>query len=165
MSTCCPPQGLEARTILREIVNTAYVPILDGLTPKTATPDHLAEKFKRGGSQDEVGRKGMTFFLGVAKEAGIELSPQLKTRERQPSTRSQRRRTSQVTLTPVPVDSSPSSQTEQQPVPYEQADLTARLLAKFPDYDPEWDAEQVVLWRDSLTMVLAEARNHRLLPE
>ena len=158
-------QGPETRVILREIVNAAYVPVLDGLTPKSATPDHLAEKFKRGGSQDEVGRKGMTFFLGIAREAGIELSPQLKTRERQPNARSQRKRTSQAVLTPAPVDGPPSPLAQQvQPAVYDEADLIARLLAKFPDYNPEWDAEQVVLWRDSLTMVLAEARNHQPLP-
>ena len=158
--------GLEARVVLREIVNAAYVPVLDGLTPKSATPDHLAEKFKRGGSQDEVGRKGMTFFLGIAKEAGIELSPQLKTRARQPNAPFQRKRTPQPVSTPSHVDAPASPQTQQkQPGLYDQDDLTAKLVAKFPDYNPEWDAEQVVLWRDSLTMVLAEARNHYPLPD
>lgn len=159
-------EGLEARAVLREIVNSAYVPVLDGLTPKSATPDHLSEKFKRGGSQDEVGRKGMTFFLGIAREAGIELSPQLRTRVRQPNTTSQRKKATQTISTPAPADGTPSPQTPQpQPAFKDQDDLIAILVAKFPDYNPEWDAEQVALWRDSLTMILAEARNHYPLPD
>lgn len=159
-------EGAPARETLRKIVNAAYVPILDGLTPKSATPDHLAEKFKRGGSQDEVGRKGMTFFLGIAREAGIELSPQLKTRERQPNARSQRKKTSKATAALASADTRPSPPAQQAPpLSRDQDDLIAQVLAKFPDYDPEWDAEQVVLWRDSLTMLLAEARNRGPLPD
>lgn len=159
-------EGTQARDVLRKIVDAAYVPILDGLTPRSATPDHLAEKFKRGGSQDEVGRKGMTFFLGIAREAGIELSPQLKTRERQPNARSQRKKTPQATETPASPDSYPFPQAEQvPPLSRDQDDLIARLLAKFPDYNPEWDSEQVFLWRDSLTMILAEVRTRSPLPD
>ena len=39
----------EAKGLLYKIVERAYVPVLDGLMLRSATPDHLAEKFKKGG--------------------------------------------------------------------------------------------------------------------
>ena len=87
-----PLNGEEAQAALREIIGQAYAPMLKGLILHTVTPDHLAEKFRRGGSQDEVGRKGMTFFVKIAKDAGIKLSDQLKTRDRQPGPRAPRKK-------------------------------------------------------------------------
>ena len=161
-----PLNGEEAQAALREIIRQAYAPMLKGLILHTVTPDHLAEKFRRGGSQDEVGRKGMTFFVKIAKDAGIKLSDQLKTRDRQPGPRTPRRRAPQpgpalpvVTELPSPVPQHP------QTAPSDNADLLTRLLAKFPDYDPDWDQVQVELWRDSLALLLAEARNHYPTPD
>ncbi len=159
-------EGDEAKGILRKIVEKSYKPVLDGLLPLTATPDHLAEKFKRGGAQDEVGRKGVTFYVRIAKEAGIALSAQFKTRERQPVTRTPRKRPppssplSAAALeiralepTRAQVDTSPTS------------DMMTQLLAKFPDFDPSWDEQQVHLWRGSLAFLMAEVRSHPRTPQ
>ena len=146
---------------LRAIVQESYGPMLKGLLLHTVTPDHLAEKFRRGNSQDEVGRKGMTFFVRIAKDAGIRLSDQLKTRERQPSTRTPRRKTPQVSPPPVTA-SQPKADPSDFPLiaPSDNSDMMARVLSKFPDYNPDWDETQVELWRDSLVLLMAEARNH-----
>ncbi len=158
-----PLDGEDLKSALRDIVQESYGPMLRGLILHTVTPDHLAEKFRRGGSQDEVGRKGMTFFVRIAKDAGIRLSDQLKTRERQPSTRTPRRRAQQVSLAPVPAPQPSADPPDLPPAdPSDNDDLTNRVLAKFPDYNPDWDETQVVLWRDSLALLLAEARNHYL---
>lgn len=156
-----PLDGEDLRSALREVVLESYSPMLRGLILHTVTPDHLAEKFRRGGSQDEVGRKGMTFFVRIAKDAGIRLSDQLKTRERQPSTRAPKRRAHQVSLAPAPApqpNADPSYLPQADPT--DNSDLMTRVLAKFPDYNPDWDEIQVVLWRDSLALLIAEARNH-----
>ena len=135
--------------------------MLKGMILHTVTPDHLAEKFRKGGVQDEVGRKGMTFFVRIAKDAGIRLSDQLKTRERQASTRSPRRKAPHISSSPAAApqpnpDPSYLAQTDLS----DNSDLMARVLAKFPDYDPDWDQTQVELWRDSLALLMAEARSH-----
>ena len=153
-----PLNGEEAQAALREIIGQAYAPMLKGLILHTVTPDHLAEKFRRGGSQDEVGRKGMTFFVKIAKDAGIKLSDQLKTRDRQPGPRAPRKRTPQPR--PAPTLTEPPAPARHYPhtTSLNNSDLTARLLAKFPDYDPDWDETQVELWRGSLAFLLTELR-------
>ncbi len=158
--------GNEAKGMLRRIVEKAYKPVLDGLLPLTATPDHLAEKFKRGGAQDEVGRKGMTFYVRIAKDAGIALSAQFKTRDRQPGTRTPRRRTPSPnlppTIAPVPrVPESARAQTDTSHTP----DMMTQLLAKFPDFDPNWNEQQVHQWRGSLAFLMAEMRSHPRPPQ
>ncbi len=152
----------EAKGLLYKIVERAYVPVLDGLMLKSATPDHLAEKFKRGGAQDEVGRKGMTFFLRIAKDAEIQLSPHFKTpRDRQSGTRSSRKRAAPASVPavrpPEPRVSEPVKVHSETP---HNSDMMTRLLAKFPDFDPSWDEEQVHLWRGSLAFLMAEVRSH-----
>ena len=156
-----PLDGEDLRSALRKIVQEAYGPMLRGLIMHTVTPDHLAEKFRKGGAQDEVGRKGMTFFVRIAKDAGIKLSDQLKTRERQPSVRSSRKKAPQNgPVTVPPPDPRPDPAYIPPPDPSDNRDLMTRVLAKFPDYNPEWDQTQVELWRDSLALLMAEARNH-----
>ena len=161
-----PLYGEDSRSALRAIVQKSYGPILKGLILHTVTPDHLAEKFRRGGSKDEVGRKGMTFFVRIAKDAGIKLSDQIKTRERQPSTRAPRRRVPQIRSVPVEAPQPrPDPSCFSQPDPSDNGDLMTRVLAKFPDYNPDWDQTQVELWRDSLALLIAEARTHYSQPD
>ena len=157
----------EAKGLLYKIVERAYVPVLDGLMLRSATPDHLAEKFKRGGSQDEVGRKGMTFFLRIAKDAAIQLSPHFKTpRDRQSGMRSSRKRAAPSSAPPalapeVGVSEPGGGHVE----PPHTSDMVTKLLAKFPDYDPAWGEEQVHLWRGSLAFLMAEVRSHPRPPQ
>lgn len=158
-----PLDGEDLRSAFRSVVQEAYGPMLKGLILHTVTPDHLAEKFRKGGTQDEVGRKGMTFFVRIAKDAGIRLSDQLKTRERQASTRSSRKRTPQsspVAVRPLALETAPDPSYLPQTGPSDNGDLITRLLAKFPDYNPDWDQTQVELWRDSVAFLIAEARSH-----
>lgn len=161
-----PLAGEDYRSALRQIVQEAYGPMLRGLILHTVTPGHLAEKFRRGGSHDEVGRKGMTFFVRIAKDAGIKLSDQLKTRERQPSTRTPRRKAQQISTAPAAAPQ-PRSDPSQLPQadPWDNSDLMTRVLAKFPDYNPDWDQTQVELWRDSLALLMAETRSHYSQPD
>lgn len=155
-------EGPEARRMLKQIVESAYRPVLSGLLPNTATPDHLAERFKTGGSQDEVGRKGMTFYVRIAKDAGIGLSEQFRTRDRQPkTTRAQKKRSNPSRPAPAPPPQTlvPENDSPRQDAPYGN-DMMNQLLDKFPDYDPTWDEEQVHLWRGSLAFLMAEVRSH-----
>ena len=157
----------EAKGLLYKIVERAYVPVLDGLMLRSATPDHLSEKFKTGGSQDEVGRKGMTFFLRIAKDAEIQLSPHFKTpRDRQSGARGPRKRVAPSSAPTAPAPEVRASEPVGGHVePPHTSDMMTKLLAKFPDYDPAWGEEQVHLWRGSLAFLMAEVNSHPHPPQ
>lgn len=65
---------------LSPVVEVAYRDIVKGLD-KTATPQQLEECFRdRAGVQGSVLDKAIRFYLSIAEEAGIELSPLFKKR-------------------------------------------------------------------------------------
>ena len=125
---------------LKEVVLQAYQPVLKGLDLERATLGELQVCFRRYGAEGNVGQKCLAFFLALAKDAGIGLSPNLLSRSRvgaAPETKpsimiSQRRR----------VSSLPRKQSIQR------ADWNSLIESKFPNFDPNWGEEVRKEWYD-----------------
>lgn len=73
----------ERQQLLVELLRYGY-PFLfqNAFDLSKATPSQLREKFKDTGAQGSTLVKSLSFFLAMAKDAGIPLSPYLKMRQR-----------------------------------------------------------------------------------
>jgi hypothetical protein len=140
---------------LREMIEEAYRPVLVGLDLQTATMGLLQERFDDYGADRNVGHKCVSFFLALAKDAGIPLSPNLLNKSRigalqKPSVPSvnvpvRRRR-------PVP------STSRTQPTGQGNISAYSPLASKLPDFDPSWPKDVRDQWLEhfqSLQTVMA----------
>ena len=75
--------GQERQKLLGEFVRQGY-PFLfrDGFDLSKGTAAQLDEKFKDTGAQGDTVRRCVGFFMGLAKDAGVPLSPYLKMRRK-----------------------------------------------------------------------------------
>ncbi len=71
----------ERRVVLRRIFEKVYEPILTKLDLERATSGQLRAEFKALGADGEVGKKAVSFFLAIAREAGVQLHPHLSARQ------------------------------------------------------------------------------------
>jgi hypothetical protein len=79
----------ERRPVLKRVFEKAYEPVLIKLDLERATISQVRAEFKALGADGEVGQKAVSFFLAVAKDAGIQLHKHLTAR--QPRTSSGRK--------------------------------------------------------------------------
>ena len=75
-------EGEARKAVVRELVDEAYGHIVGDMDLEHATMGHLQDCFRRVGAEGNVGHKCVTFFLALAKDAGIALSPNLLTKSR-----------------------------------------------------------------------------------
>lgn len=75
-------EGDARRGVVRELIEDGYAPIVGDIDLEHATMGHLLDCFKRAGAEGNVGHKCVTFFLALAKDAGMVLSPNLLTKSR-----------------------------------------------------------------------------------
>ncbi len=131
--------------ILREMVNEAYNFLQDGsFDLPTATYAQLQEVFRdRFQPTGDVGRKCLKFFVALASDGGVSLSPHIVKRLRATS--------SGIGTRIVP--KKPSSKTVRNAVvPQSVGEVPHRngweetLLAKFPAFDPAWSEELQLNW-------------------
>lgn len=129
--------------VLGDIVRAAYQPVLGDLDVGHATLGQVEECFRRWGAEKNVGHKCVSFFLALAKDAGISLSPNLANRSRVGAAQKdiskvispRRRRVSY---------SSPRNE----PSKSEAAEWD--LASKLPSFDPNWPKEVREEWFDRL---------------
>ncbi len=102
----------------------------DDFDLEKATTKQLEDAFREQGLEGSTLQKGTRFFRRGCKAAGITVSPRIQTRRARLKSTSvkAKRKTS----------SSPQPQTMQQ-----------MLMAKFPDFDPEWPTERQDKWFDA----------------
>ena len=140
-------EGDDYRTLLSGMIEEAYQPVLAGLNLDTATPGLLLERFAKYGADHNVGSKCVSFFLALAKDAGISLSPYLLNKSRvgarqrvgvTPSSSPARRRRSL------------SSASRNSSARYENSLAVSPLATKLPDFDPEWPKEVRDEWFEHL---------------
>jgi len=74
--------GEPRKRLIKQILEEVYEPIVGGVDLEHATMGHLLDCFKRAGAEGNVGHKCVTFFLALAKDAGIALSPSLLAKSR-----------------------------------------------------------------------------------
>ncbi|MEW5982953.1 MAG: DUF5343 domain-containing protein [Acidobacteriota bacterium] len=78
--------GPERQKVLVQLLRANYAFIFTAqFDLSKATPAQLQERVKATGAQGETAKKSLSFFLAMCKDAGLSLSPYLRTRQvRQP---------------------------------------------------------------------------------
>ena len=102
-----------------------------------------------GRSQSETVRKAVSFFVMICATAGIPLSNYLKSKpisSNGGTTRRYKKRRGQG----GDVDGAPTSARGET--------LQDKLLAKFPEFDPAWDAEMQKKWFDTFEQFMKSVK-------
>lgn len=142
-------EGENRRLLLKEIAEAAYKPVFGGLDLEHATLGQVKECFRQFGADNNVGNKCLSFFLALAKDSGIGLSPNLLSRSRVGTSQ----KASPQALPPrkrrAPSPSSPRHQLDR-------AGLLGSnyLAAKLPDFDPNWPKDVREEWFDRLQTMM-----------
>jgi hypothetical protein len=117
-----------------------------------ATEAELEEKFREKGLSGETIRKSISFLTMICEATGIAISPHLKSK-RGPSsgngvTRRYKKRKG----------SNDDEPEDQQTPPSAPQSLQDKLLAKFPEFDPKWDAEMQKTWFATFEQFMKSAK-------
>ncbi len=161
-------EGEEYQTQLRQLLGQSYGPLISGIDLSNITPDLLREQFQALGARGDVARKCGSFFVALAKDSGLRISPHLRLRQRQPGGQTTSQRPSK------PKRSAPSQPQRQalkpiaEPVASNKApdnSAISLILDKFPAFDPNWDQETVERWRDSMEALLKTALGNGNAPQ
>lgn len=151
-------EGESRQAFFQAAIRDCYQFMSDGFDLKTATQGMLDEKFKEAGASGDTIRKCSHFFLWMAKEAGFELSTQLKT----PSARATiPRKSAKKTRAKKPSGGEAQTTLNGAVSPGGQpqvADFDALLLQKLPAFNPEWSDEAQTAWLKALSAISAKAK-------
>jgi len=138
-------KGEQRAQLLREIATEAFDFVLrSSLDLESATYAQLEEVFHNTFQlTDDVSRKCVKFFIAMASDAGMVLSPFITKRTRLTHTTSGTKtitkrvgsRTSRNVIIPQGLEELPT-----------QSSWNKMLLAKFPNFDPAWNDELKLKW-------------------
>jgi hypothetical protein len=146
---------LEKQAILKEILTTSY-PFLfkQEVDLSKITADHIKKLFEGAGTTGDTTRKSIKFFMMIAKDAGIKLSPYLKKlRIRGPrKILNKSKRTEDAKNIQQRQDEGISADS----IPNKT--LQDLLLSKFPTLDPSWSDEVKSKWFDSFNKLMDELK-------
>lgn len=148
------------RQVLGEVAAKTYPTLLgddSGFDLARATPAQFNEKFKGVGSGDTV-RKCQAFFVAMATDAGLPISPPIKegrrgtTRARSTAKRSRANGNTSAngepnkgTQSPPTSDNNSQKPPEPPPLTVEQQ-LMQDVISMFPTFENEWDLDEKKLW-------------------
>jgi len=140
-------EGPGRRGIFREIVTSGY-PFLfgEGFDLQNTTPQLLQKAFEDAGASGGTTRKSIKFFMGITKEAGIELSPHLKhLKLREPRgtgrVRKIARQNNAIPSATEKVVQDGGTGSSEVTVTWQEL-----MLNKFPTFDPAWSDEVKIKW-------------------
>jgi Family of unknown function (DUF5343) len=128
-------EGEAQRELLAEIVRQAYGSYFARLDLTKATQAEVKEHFKANGASGDIGRKCLSFFLAIAAEGNVNLSPHLM----KPSPRGRGKKAASSDMPRVVK----SVELAGNPA------LVGMFLEKFPNFDPEWPDEVKKKWFDA----------------
>ena len=133
-------EGADRKARLQEIARSAYPALFrEGFHLQTATPKQLDEVFGSMGPQGDTVRRCVTFFVALAKDAELAVSPHIRKSTR--ATRAiRKRRTGNGGAVSLP------GEPEEQPQAPRPSSWTDQLLAKFPTFDPAWPDDVKTKW-------------------
>jgi hypothetical protein len=131
-------EGAERQRALQQMIRKGY-PFLfssDGFDLGRATPAQIRERFEQAGASGETGAKSISFFAAMAKDAGITLTPTLKTRERRANGK----------RTPKAKSDKKSAASTPQPPPATPSQTPFVVLYNLLDPKAMDEAEQQAVW-------------------
>jgi hypothetical protein len=132
----------ERKPMLRQLIDAEYG-FLKDIDLQRATPKQLEAAFSETGAQGDTVRKSMAFFLAMAKDAGLPLSPLLarsKRRSAPPRTNGSKRPPQGSTVV------MPTAEASSIPGAIAAAKSPAELLLGILDPEVMTDEEQAAVW-------------------
>jgi len=138
----------ERRAELRIIIEELYKPIIGDLNLERATAGQLEQCFRDCGAKGNIGDKCISFFLAVAKDAGIRLSPPLEAKSRAgraPKTVVTRERGKRPKVEMPEEPKLPEAPQSTKGVSWTEL-LEELLLEDFPDFDHSWSEDVKIKW-------------------
>jgi len=148
-------EGEDRRSTLRDVLERFYGPVFE-LDLTRASKGQFHEAFRSFGTKEGVLTKCEAFFIRAAHAAGIELSKRIvagrhggsKSRVTPAQTRPR------IVTPPVTVtDKLTASLAAEMATPSGsiKLELADRILAKYPEFDPAWDAAVQAKWLEGMT--------------
>jgi hypothetical protein len=156
-------QGEEYKAVLAAVIKAAYDFLFDGsIEIAKATGQQVADKFRALDISGSTVTKSMTFFLGVAKDAGITISSHVKPPPAQKSANGAAKRKK-----PAGEEQSDSTSnsgggaktTSPPPPPPPTQGWHEQLLAKFPQFDPAWDDTIKAKWFEAFNDLMKRGQS------
>ena len=146
------PQKQEA---LKEVLESGYTFLFrDGIQLDRATASQFRERFEKTGATGDTLRKCMAFFLTAAKAADIGLSPHIKKVPGPLSSAVKARRTPQAKTAVKTSQPAVQEERSSQTAPTIDTALEKMILAKMPDFNPEWSEEAQKSWLDTINKLI-----------
>jgi len=135
-------EGADRQEILRKIIRSSYTFLFEeGFDLSRLTSRELQDRFSQTGARGDTLRKCTAFFLKAAIDAGMELSPEIKTIPGPAKGSKQKRRTK------VAKEATRKGDRKKTIVfQGEEMLLEKILLEKFPPFNPEWSTEVQMKW-------------------
>ena len=148
-------EGDDRRSTLRHVLERFYGPVFE-LDLTRASKGQFHEAFRSFGTKEGVLTKCEAFFIRAAQAAGIELSKRIVAGRHGAS----KSRNAPAQARPR-VAAPPAVVTEKTVAPVAaeipaqggsiKLELADRILAKYPDFDPAWDAAVQAKWLEGMT--------------
>ncbi len=141
-------EGAQRTEVLKQITSEAYAFLLQGtLDSQTATYSQLEEVFHNAFElTDSVRRKCIKFFVALASDAGIPLSPFIMKRVRSVRSGTGTKPVSRRTGSKKKRNNKVPQNLEEVPV---EMSWDKMLLAKFPVFDPSWSDGVKLGWLEA----------------
>lgn len=145
----CAAEGSQQQEQWEAIVYSSYPFLKNGFDLSTATTGTLDKCFKDMGMSGDSLRKCGAFLVHIAKEAGIQVSPHVKTGHRiaSKSTKSRARKPKEAKSTK---DGSPPPT----PPPVTDQNWNKLLADKLPPFDPTWTEEVQIQWFSAFAKIM-----------
>lgn len=145
--------GPERQKILREVLKSSY-PFMfsEGFNLQTATPGMIKEQFEGAGVSGDTIRKCVSFFLFAARDAGLQLSPSVKTPRRVVRRGNGSQRVRRTSAAPTQEQDSIQDRNSLSAEP--SSAMIKDLLAKFPPLDPAWPDDVKTKWFESFDRLM-----------
>lgn len=129
----------EFKIVLRRIIEASYAGILAGVDLSRVTLEEVEGRFIKAGARGDTVRKCVAFFLAAARDADMPISPYLRGIRLRRKLRTPAQQNGQREPVTMP------QQLDQTNVGTDDG-ITRLLLAKFPEFDPQWPTPVKTKW-------------------